>query len=54
MYAFYRWLIKTEQYTLRETWYVALAVVAGSIVLAWLCLKLYDVPVRKWLAKVWH
>lgn len=54
MYAFYRWLIKTEQYTLQETWYVALAVVVSSIVLAWLCLKLYDVPVRKWLTKVWH
>lgn len=40
MYAFYRWLIKTEQYTLQETWYVDLAVVASSIVLAWLCLKL--------------
>ena len=54
MYAFYRWLIKTEQYTQQETWHVALAVVAGSIVLAWFCLKLYDVPVRKWLTKVWH
>lgn len=54
MYAFYRWLIKTEQYTLQETWYVALAVVASSIVLAWLCLKICDEPVRKWLAKVWH
>lgn len=54
MYAFYRWLIKTEQYTLQETWYVALAVVASSIVLAWLCLKIYDEPVRKWLTKVWH
>lgn len=50
MYAFYRWLIKTEQYTLQQTWYVALLVVVSSIVLAWLCLKLYDVPVRKWLA----
>ena len=54
MYAFYRWLIKTEQYTLQETWYVALAVVVSSIVLAWLCLKIYDEPVRKWLANVWH
>lgn len=54
MYAFYRWLIKTEQYTLQETWYVALAVVVSSIVLAWLCLKIYDEPVRKWLTKVWH
>ena len=54
MYAFYRWLIKTEQYTLQETWYVALAVVVSSIVLAWLCLKIYDEPVRKRLAKVWQ
>lgn len=54
MYAFYRWLIKTEQYTLQETWYVALAVVVSCIVLAWLCLKIYDEPVRKWLAKVWQ
>lgn len=49
MYAFYMWLIKTRQYTLHETWPAALAVVAGSIILAWLCLKLYDMPVRKWL-----
>ena len=54
MYVFYRWLIKTEQYTLQETWYVALAVVVSSIVLAWFCLKIYDEPVRKRLAKVWH
>ena len=49
MYAFYMWLIKTRQYTLYETWQAALAVVTASIILAWLCLKLYDMPVRKWL-----
>lgn len=49
MYAFYMWLIKTRQYTLHETWPVALAAVTASIILAWLCLKLYDYPVRKWL-----
>lgn len=49
MYAFYMWLIKTRQYTLHETWPVALAAVTASIILAWLCLKLYDMPVRKWL-----
>lgn len=49
MYAFYMWLIKTRQYTLYETWAAALAVVTASIILAWLCLKLYDMPVRKWL-----
>lgn len=49
MYAFYMWLIKTRQYTLHETWSMALAAVSASIILAWLCLKLYDHPVRKWL-----
>ena len=49
MYAFYMWLIKTRQYTLYETWPAALAVVSASIILAWLCLKLYDMPIRKWL-----
>lgn len=49
MYAFYRWLIHTHQYTLSETWPVALVVVVSSIVLAWLCLKFYDMPVRRWL-----
>ncbi len=49
MYAFYMWLIKTEQYTLAETWPVAIAVVAGSIILAWLCMRFYDIPIRKWL-----
>ena len=52
MYAFYMWLIKTHQYTLHETWPVALATVTASIILAWLCLKLYDYPVRKWLRKL--
>lgn len=47
MYAFYMWLIKTRQYTLYETWPAALAAVTASIILAWLCLKLYDMPVRK-------
>ena len=49
MYAFYMWLIKTRQYALYETWPAALAAVTASIILAWLCLKLYDMPVRKWL-----
>lgn len=51
MYAFYRWLMHTKQYTLGETWPMALVVVAASIALAWACLKLYDIPVRSWLAK---
>ena len=51
MYLFYAWLIKNQLYTLGETWQVALCVYALSIVLAYLCLKLYDEPVRKWLTK---
>lgn len=49
MYAFYMWLIKNKLYTFAETWPLALATVASSICIAWLCLKLYDEPVRKWL-----
>ena len=51
MYLFYAWLIKNQLYTLGETWQVALCVYALSLVLAYLCLKLYDEPVRKWLTK---
>lgn len=49
MYAFYMWLIKTKQYTFVETWHVAVVVVIASIILAWLCLRFYDMPIRKWL-----
>lgn len=50
MYLFYSWLIKTERYTFAETWQVALCVYAWNILVAVICLKLYDEPVRKWLA----
>lgn len=51
MYLFYAWLIKNQLYTFGQTWQVALCVYAGSILVAYLCLKLYDEPVRKYLAK---
>lgn len=51
MYLFYAWLIENKLYTLGETWPMAALVYFGSIVLAYLCLKLYDEPVRKWLGK---
>jgi peptidoglycan/LPS O-acetylase OafA/YrhL len=50
MYVFYRWLIKNNIYTLGECWEVAALVIVSSILLAFLCLKLYDEPVRRWLA----
>lgn len=51
MYLFYAWLIENQLYTLGETWHVALCVFILSIILSYLCLKLYDEPIRKYLAK---
>lgn len=51
MYLFYAWLIKNQLFTLGETWQVALCVYAWNILFAYLCLKLYDELVRKYLAK---
>ena len=50
MYVFYAWLIEKKYYTLQECLGVSLLVVLLSIVLALLCLKLYDEPVRRWLS----
>ena len=50
MYIFYAWLIKKEFYTLQDCIGVAALVVISSILLAYLCLKLYDEPVRRWLS----
>lgn len=47
MYLFYSWLIKNELYTLGETWQVVTLVMATNIALAYVCLKLYDEPLRK-------
>ena len=46
MYLFYAWLIENKLYTLGETWYVAVGVFVLSVILACLCLKLCDEPVR--------
>lgn len=51
MYLFYAWLIEKGYYKLSDCWGMALLVVISSIVLAFLCLKLYDEPVRRWLTK---
>lgn len=51
MYAFYMWLIKTRLYTFSETWPIAISTMACSICIAWLSLRFYDEPIRKWLKK---
>ena len=50
MYYFYSWLIEKQLFTLGETWPEALITCGVSIAAAWLCLKFYDLPVRRWLA----
>ena len=51
MYLFYAWLIEKQHYALGDCWGVAALVVIASIALAYAALKLYDEPLRKWLAK---
>ena len=51
MYLFYSWLIENKYYTFGEVWQMALVVYVGSILLAYLCLKCYDEPVRRWLSR---
>ena len=50
IYLYYAW-VKNNNLTFRESLPGAAAVVIGSIILAYICLKFYDVPVRRYLAK---
>lgn len=49
MHLFYQWLIENKIYTLDACWPVVLAVIASSLLLAWLTMKFWETPVRKWL-----
>lgn len=48
MYLFYAWLWR-EHLTFQQTWPVALGLFAGNVALAYLILKCYDEPVRRYL-----
>ena len=50
IYLYYAW-VKNGNLSFEESLPGASAVVIGSIVLAYCCLKLYDMPVRKYLSK---
>ena len=55
MYLFYAWLWGGEEtIPFIQAWPAAAAVIIGSIILAWLCLKFYDEPLRRWLGKKCH
>ena len=51
MYLFYAWLIDKKIYDIDDCWAMALAVYIGCVILAYLCLKFYDEPIRRYLAK---
>ena len=48
IYLYYAW-VKNNNLTFQESLPGAAALVIGSIVLAYICLKFYDIPVRKYL-----
>ncbi len=48
IYLYYAW-VKNHNLTFQESLPGAAGVVIGSIVLAYICLKFYDIPVRKYL-----
>ncbi len=50
IYIYYAW-VKNEELTFVQSLPGALALFFGSILLAQLCLKLYDIPVRRYLTK---
>lgn len=50
IYLYYAW-VKNKNLTFSQSFPGALALVIGSIALAYLCLKLYDEPVRKYFTK---
>ena len=50
IYLYYAW-VKNENLTFGQSLPGAAALVAGSVALAWLCLRFYDEPVRRFLSK---
>lgn len=50
IYIYYAW-VKNEHLTFAQSLPGAAALVVGSVLLAWVCLKFYDIPARQWLTK---
>lgn len=50
IYLYTTWVYKNKV-PMQTAWPVALGVFAASVVLAYICLRLYDIPARKWLTK---
>lgn len=50
IYIFTAWVVDNSV-PMNSAWPIGLVVLASSIIIAYGCLKLYDIPVRKWLIK---
>jgi peptidoglycan/LPS O-acetylase OafA/YrhL len=50
IYIFTAWVVD-EHKTLAQAWPVGLLLLTGVVTLAYIFLKLYDIPVRKWLTE---
>jgi peptidoglycan/LPS O-acetylase OafA/YrhL len=51
MYLFYAWMIDTGRCTLANTWQVTIGVCLWNLLFATICMKFYDMPVRKMLTR---
>ncbi len=51
MYLFYAWMIETGNTGWDTAWPQSFAVVGNSLLLAFILLKIYDLPIRKWLGE---
>lgn len=51
MYLFYSWLIKNQVYDFAGSWPLAIGVYVWNVLFAYLCLKFYDEPLRRWLSR---
>ena len=50
MYLFYAWVWKNGL-TFSQAWPVAVCIFIGAPILAYVCLKVYDLPLRRWLSR---
>lgn len=52
IYIFTAWVVDNKL-TMAQAWPVGVAVLLVSVAIGYICLKAYDIPARKWLAKKW-
>lgn len=52
IYTYTAWVVDNKL-LLQDTWPVAIATFVASVVTAYLCLRFYDIPVRRWLTQKW-